>query len=69
MPPASAAWHLQRFDAVGDHEGDEFRYSDAAAAQFETEHRRIHVTFFDRRHAEMAQTMPRYLLDTPTRSS
>jgi asparagine synthase (glutamine-hydrolysing) len=31
------------FDAVGDREGDEFRYSDAIAREFETEHRRIHV--------------------------
>jgi asparagine synthase (glutamine-hydrolysing) len=31
------------FDAVGDREGDEFRYSDAIAEEFETEHRRIHV--------------------------
>jgi asparagine synthase (glutamine-hydrolysing) len=31
------------FDAVGDREGDEFRYSDAIALRFETEHRRFHV--------------------------
>jgi asparagine synthase (glutamine-hydrolysing) len=31
------------FDAVGDRDGDEFRYSDAIASQFGTEHARIHV--------------------------
>jgi asparagine synthase (glutamine-hydrolysing) len=31
------------FDAVGDREGDEFRYSDAVAREFETEHHRFHV--------------------------
>ncbi|MEA2220024.1 MAG: hypothetical protein QOJ35_2650 [Solirubrobacteraceae bacterium] len=31
------------FDAVGDREGQEFRYSDAIAREFETDHRRIHV--------------------------
>jgi asparagine synthase (glutamine-hydrolysing) len=31
------------FDAVGDREGDEFRYSDAIAREFETEHHRFHV--------------------------
>jgi asparagine synthase (glutamine-hydrolysing) len=31
------------FDAVGDREGDEFKYSDAIAKQFDTEHRQIHV--------------------------
>lgn len=31
------------FDAVGDRSGDEFRYSDAVAREFETDHRRIHV--------------------------
>ncbi len=31
------------FDGVGDHEGDEFEFSDAVARQFETEHHRMHV--------------------------
>jgi asparagine synthase (glutamine-hydrolysing) len=31
------------FDAVGDRAGDEFRYSDAIARQFDTDHHRIHV--------------------------
>ncbi len=31
------------FDRVGDREGDEFRYSDVIADEFETEHHRIHV--------------------------
>jgi asparagine synthase (glutamine-hydrolysing) len=31
------------FDPVGEREGDEFRYSDAIAREFETEHHRFHV--------------------------
>jgi asparagine synthase (glutamine-hydrolysing) len=31
------------FDDVGDREGDEFRYSDLVAREFETDHHRIHV--------------------------
>jgi asparagine synthase (glutamine-hydrolysing) len=31
------------FDAVGEREGDEFRYSDLIARRFETEHHRFHV--------------------------
>ncbi|HEV7883180.1 MAG TPA: N-acetylglutaminylglutamine amidotransferase, partial [Solirubrobacteraceae bacterium] len=31
------------FDTVGDREGDEFRYSDAIAREFDTDHRQIHV--------------------------
>ncbi len=31
------------FDAVGDREGDEFRYSDLIAETFDTDHRRFHV--------------------------
>jgi asparagine synthase (glutamine-hydrolysing) len=31
------------FEAVGDREGDEFRYSDMVAAEFGTEHHRIHI--------------------------
>ena len=31
------------FDAVGDRDGDEFRYSDAIAGEFGTDHHRIHV--------------------------
>jgi asparagine synthase (glutamine-hydrolysing) len=31
------------FDDVGDRDGNEFRYSDAIARRFETEHHRIHV--------------------------
>ncbi|MGZ4231399.1 MAG: N-acetylglutaminylglutamine amidotransferase [Solirubrobacteraceae bacterium] len=31
------------FDDVGDREGNEFRYSDIVAAEFETDHHRIHV--------------------------
>jgi asparagine synthase (glutamine-hydrolysing) len=31
------------FDRIGDHEGDEFQYSDAVAKEFGTDHRQIHV--------------------------
>jgi asparagine synthase (glutamine-hydrolysing) len=31
------------FDGIGEHEGDEFEFSDLIASQFETEHRQIHV--------------------------
>jgi asparagine synthase (glutamine-hydrolysing) len=31
------------FDGVGDRTGDEFRYSDAIAAEFDTDHHQIHV--------------------------
>ena len=31
------------FDGVGEHEGDEFEFSDLIAKQFETDHRQIHV--------------------------
>ena len=31
------------FDGIGEHEGDEFEFSDLIAKQFETDHRQIHV--------------------------
>ena len=31
------------FDGVGEHDGDEFEFSDAIAKQFETDHRQIHI--------------------------